>query len=41
MAPIYQPVDAVAYNKDRLVLPETINAPGIGSVAIMDMKVKE
>lgn len=41
MAPIYQPVDAVAYNKDRLVLPETINAPGIASVAIMDMEVKE
>jgi len=41
MAPIYQPVDAVAYNKDRLVLPETINAPGIGPVAIMDMEVKE
>jgi peptide/nickel transport system substrate-binding protein len=41
MAPIYQPVDAVAYNKDRLTLPETINAPGIGAVAIMDMEVKE
>lgn len=41
MAPIYQPVDAVAYNKDRLALPETIDAPGIGAVAIMDMEVKE
>ena len=41
MAPIYQPVDAVAYNKDRLVLPEKIDAPGIGAVAIMDMEVKE
>lgn len=41
MAPIYQPVDAVAYNADRLALPETIDAPGIGPVAIMDMEVKE
>lgn len=41
MAPIYQPVDAVAYNKDRLVLPEVINAPGIASVAVMDMEVKD
>ena len=41
MAPIYQPVDAVAYNTERLVMPETINAPGIASVAIMDMEVKE
>ncbi len=41
MAPIYQPVQAVAYNKDRLVMPEKIDAPGIGTVAILDMEVKE
>ncbi len=41
MAPIYQPVDAVAYNTERLVLPEKINAPGLASVAIMDMEVKD
>ena len=41
MAPIYQPVQAVAYNKDRLVMPEKIDAPGIGTVAIMDMEVKD
>lgn len=41
MAPIYQPVDAVAYNHDRLVMPEKIDAPGVGAVAIMDMEVKE
>ena len=41
MAPIYQPVQAVAYNKDRLVMPEQINAPGISTVAMMDMEVKE
>ncbi len=41
MAPIYQPVDSVAYNADRLVLPEVLNAPGVGAVAVMDMEVKE
>ncbi|NBZ88181.1 ABC transporter substrate-binding protein [Stagnihabitans tardus] len=41
MAPIYQPVDAVAYNKDRLALPEVINGIGVGAIAIMDMEVKE
>ena len=41
MAPIYQPVDAVAYNKDRLVLPPAINGVGVGAIAIMDMEVKE
>lgn len=41
MAPIYQPVNSVAYNKERLVLPEKLNAPDVGPVAIMDMEVKE
>lgn len=41
MAPIYQPVDAIAYNKDRLTLPEKIDAPGIGTVAVLGMEVKE
>lgn len=41
MAPIYQPVSSVGYNKDRLVLPEVIHAPSIAATAIMDMEVKE
>ena len=41
MAPIYQPVQAMAYNKDRLVLPEKIDAPGFGSTMFMDLEVKE
>ncbi len=41
MAPIYQPVNSVSYNKDRLVLPAEIHAPSVGATAIMDMEVKE
>ena len=41
MAPIYQPVSSVAYNSDRIVMPATLNAPGVGAIAIMDMEVKE
>lgn len=41
MAPIYQPVNSVAYNKDRLVLPAEIHAPSVGATVIMDMEVKE
>ncbi len=41
MAPIYQPVESVAYNADRLVMPEVLNAPVVGSTAVMDMEVKE
>ncbi|MCM2395908.1 ABC transporter substrate-binding protein [Rhizobium sp. S95] len=41
MAPIYQPVTSVGYNKDRLVLPAEIHAPSVGATAIMDIEVKE
>lgn len=41
MAPIYQPVTNVAYNADRLVMPDPVNAPDVGVVAIMDMEVKQ
>lgn len=41
MAPIYQPVDAVAYNTERLTLPATINGVDVGAIAVMDMEVKE
>ncbi|WP_413867555.1 ABC transporter substrate-binding protein [Albidovulum sp.] len=41
MAPIYQPVQAMAYNKDRLVLPEKIDAPAFSSTMFMDLEVKE
>jgi len=41
MAPIYQPVTSVSYNKDRLVLPTEIHAPSVGATVIMDIEVKE
>lgn len=41
MAPIYQPVTSVGYNKDRLVLPEKLRAPSVAAVAVMDMEIKE
>ena len=41
MAPIYQPVQAYAYNKDRIALPETINASSFGAAAFLDLEVKE
>ncbi|HCY98916.1 MAG: 4-phytase [Rhodobacterales bacterium RIFCSPHIGHO2_02_FULL_62_130] len=41
MAPIYQPVQAMAYNADRISLPATINAPSFGTAAFMDLEVKE
>lgn len=41
MAPIYQPVTSVSYNKDRLVLPADIDAPSVGATVIMDIEVKE
>lgn len=41
MAPIYQPVTSVAYNKERLVLPAEIHSPSVGATVIMDMEVKE
>ncbi len=41
MAPIYQPVNAIAYNSDRLVMPDPINGVDVGAVAIMDMEVKQ
>lgn len=40
MAPIYQPVESVAYNADRLVMPVDLNVPVVGSTAVMDMEVK-
>lgn len=41
LAPIYQPTVNVAYNKDRLVLPEQIHGTEVGPVTFMDMTVKE
>ena len=41
MAPIYQPVQAMAYNKDRLTVPEKIDAPSFGAAFFMDVGVKE
>ena len=36
-APIYQPVTTVAYNKDRVTVPEAPDSPIFQQVAIMDM----
>ncbi len=41
MAPIYQPVQAMAYNKDRIAVPEKIDAPSFGSAMFMDLEVTE
>ena len=41
MAPIYQPVNSVAFNKDRLVFPPEIHSPSVGATVIMDLQVKE
>ena len=41
MAPIYQPVQAYAYNKDRIAVPEKIDASAFGASAFLDLEVKE
>ena len=41
MAPIYQPVQAYAYNKDRIALPEKIDSSAFGASAFLDLEVKE
>ena len=41
MAPIYQPVQAYAYNKDRIALPEKIDASAFGASAFLDLEVKQ
>jgi peptide/nickel transport system substrate-binding protein len=38
MAPIYQPVQAYAYNKDRLALPEKIDLSAFGASAFLDLE---
>ena len=40
-APIYQPVQNMGYNKERLHLPETIRATQFEAVSIMDTEVVE
>jgi peptide/nickel transport system substrate-binding protein len=41
MAPIYQPVQIIGYNKDRLVMPAVIHAPRINGQTILSMEVVE
>lgn len=41
MAPIYQPVQNIGYNKDRLVLPAEIHGTRIGAATILDTTVVE
>jgi peptide/nickel transport system substrate-binding protein len=41
MAPIYQPVQNIAYNKERITMPTTIHAPRINSSVVLSMKVNE
>ncbi len=41
MAPIYQPVQNIGYNKDRLKMPAVINAPRINGQTILSMEVVE
>lgn len=40
-SPIYQPVVNVGYNKDRIKMPDPLNAPSFQNIAIMDMEVAE
>lgn len=40
-APIYQPVQNLGYNKDRLKLPEKIRATQMEAISILDMEVVE
>lgn len=40
-APIYQPAQNMAYNKDRIEMPAEINATQITGVAMVDVKLKE
>lgn len=41
MAPIYQPVQAIAYNKDHLTLPEKIDSPAFGASFFTDIAAAE
>ncbi len=40
-APIYQPPQNMAYNKERIIMPEVIHATGITGVVMVDVEVKE
>ncbi len=40
MAPIYQPVQIISYNTDRLVMPAKIRAPRINGQTILSMEIK-
>ncbi len=40
-SPIYQPVVNVGYNKERIKVPEVLNAPSFQNIAIMDLEVTE
>ena len=40
-APIYQPVQNVGYNKDRLTMPDKIRGTQISSETILDMEIKD
>nr|WP_298688548.1 ABC transporter substrate-binding protein [uncultured Dongia sp.] len=40
-APIYQPVQNIGYNKERLKLPAAIHSIQIDAISIMDMEVAE
>jgi peptide/nickel transport system substrate-binding protein len=41
MAPIYQPVQNIGYNNERLVMPAEIHAPRINGQTILSMSVIE
>ena len=40
-APIYQPVQNISFNKERLIVPAAIRGPGLRSQTILDMEVVE
>ncbi|MBK6465810.1 MAG: hypothetical protein IPF96_02140 [Rhodobacter sp.] len=40
-APIYQPEQNMAYNKDRIVMPDVIHGTSITGTVMLDVSVKE
>lgn len=40
-APIYEPVQIIGYNADRLVMPEVLRAPRFNTLGFLELDVKE
>jgi peptide/nickel transport system substrate-binding protein len=40
-APIYEPVQTLAFNKDRVTVPGKIDGPQFSAQTVLDIEVKE